>query len=665
MEIFIKFSGDAKIGIYKRSQNTVEFYPRSGIAVLIDKSILPRLENEKVYSVSNPKFRILEKCVILEGKFDIVTDGEVHRYYKESIYVTHPVREVIVQHIVVLTDSVKIDSLGQVVEIPSLDYRSDKVVIKEEMDYEDSPLPIEYQWMLEKILAGKKIFEFGDIYLSQDENLEIMDARIVKPWFTRMAEYSLKTSLPVYEVSYRKHDEWEGQKLFHLDTVHFVWGKDAIFYPENGIVKIITSFQGDEPKKEDSIPTDEIRHIDDGEMPSGFAKAMMRMTREHSYSSSSRGGFSSQSSPKVIVNINRSGNVAVVEFWGRRYAVAFDGERIDHLATDDINEMDQMIHEREDRIKNETFELYRTRLIAVVKNEVSYWNFSENYFSGKYSESESFRSDFEINFLSHFSNSDEQTGLYKQLKSFGTEIVEKFQNASKIEELDEIKLSYLNYIKELGDKYDKGKNLISDLSNFFDEILKQTLVTFVSNEVHEIYEEIRALESIACDGDLEKLSQAILVLEQRVTKLPNLSISQKGIMEEKEVEVRKNLLQEAGKLGVPEYLLDIFSGNIQRAIQFMSNVVKIETWRLDSNELSCGRSRARATIENAWSAMGEITDFFCGADTNDVKHYVYEHHFGEEAMPVVRKEEKGGYNNNLSTSNDTMAEALRKAGLIS
>ncbi len=36
----------------------------------------------------------------------------------------------------------------------------------------------------------------------------------------------------------------------------------------------------------------------------------------------------------------------------------------------------------------------------------------------------------------------------------------------------------------------------------------------------------------------------------------------------------------------------------------------------------------------------------------------------EEATPVVRKEEKESYDKNLSTSNDAMAEALRKAGLV-
>ena len=124
------------------------------------------------------------------------------------------------------------------------------------------------------------------------------------------------------------------------------------------------------------------------------------------------------------------------------------------------------------------------------------------------------------------------------------------------------------------------------------------------------------------------------------------------------------LVNQAEQMGIDEHLLDIFDGDLVRASQFMSNVSKIETWRLDANELSCGRSRARSVCEDAWSITGEITDFFCGANPNDVKYYVYEYHFGENAKPVVHREEKGSYNKNLSTSNEAMAEALRKAGLV-
>ena len=645
-QLFIKYSGDAKLGIFRSDQNTVEFNSLSGIAVLIDKNILPCLENGKVYSVTNPKFRILDRCVILEGFFGLVveSDCEQSRQYSYPC-ITYPVREVNVRYDVSLTDKVKLNSLNKVVEITTYG----RETIKEALEYEESHLPIEYQWMLEKLKKEEKIFKINDgySYLSQDENLEIIDARIVGD----RAEYEIKTNHPIYLVCYGIHkDVWQGQKPYHLYLY-------STINPENGVLKVVTRFQDDEPKESDSILTDGYRHVDDGEFRSGWSNAMSRWSREHGSSSMSRGRFSDE---KKTLNINRCGNVAIVEFWGKRYAVVFDGEHIDHVVTIDNDEMDSMIHDREERIKRETLELYCQRLSLAIEGEISLSKFSE-YFA-KSSEAKAFMDDFRFNFPAGFQS--ELTDLYKQLKYFGVETVKKFQNASSIEKLDELKSSYFIFIKKMEDTYKKGESLISAFSKFFEEILKETQVAFVNDNVHEIFNEISALESIACDGDLEKLSQAIYDLKQRAKNLPNLSISKKENMEEKEMKARKNLLAQAGKLGVPENLLNIFGDNIESAIQFMSNVSKIETSRLDQNELSCGRARASTTIENAWYGMGETTNFFCGADPNDVKYYVYEHHFGEDASPVERHEEKGSFSNKLSTSNDAMSEALRKAGLI-
>jgi len=539
-KIFFRFSGDAKIGIFRKAENAVEFDPRPGIAMLIDRNKLPFLEDGKVYSISSPRFRILEKCVILDGVFKVVSesDCDVSRNYAESIYLTHPVRIVKVQYSVALTRKVFISLLGQVEELrPSTD-DDRKEVVKEEVEYEQNPLPVEYQWMFEKICEGKQIFKHGDIYVSQDEGLNVVDARIVRPYYGRMAEYEIKTNLPVYEISYRKHDEeWQGQRLFHLEIAKLFSDQLQIINPTNGVVKIVTSFQDDEPKKEESLLTDESRNIDDGEMPSGFSRAMNKIAREHHCSD--RGNYSYSSKPERV-DINRSGNVAIVEFWGRKYAVAFDWDKyIDHLVTTDADEMNRMIREREERIQKETLENERGKLIAGVKGESIDFFFSEY---NSYPEREAFTKqiEFKFPFGFNYNGEEKETGLYLQLQTLRVQTVEVLETVTSLEELEEVKQTYIFSGKGMEDVYNKGKKMIQDFSNLFDEILKQNFIHF-SNEVHEIYKEINALESIACDGDLEKISKAISGLKQKVKKFPNFASPQKRIME---VEGNKNLLKD-------------------------------------------------------------------------------------------------------------------------
>ena len=206
--------------------------------------------------------------------------------------------------------------------------------------------------------------------------------------------------------------------------------------------------------------------------------------------------------------------------------------------------------------------------------------------------------------------------------------------------------------KQAIEGYTKTNVLVSEIREFFKKILAKVEVNLVLTEVGQIREFLDNAWSFLIQAEFQKAEELCNMAKELISSLSVLVV-RRG--QEKEAEKEP--------LGIPEYLLKAFGENLSSTIQFMSNVAKIETWRLDSNELSCGRSRARSTCEDAWSAMGETTDFFCGADPNDVKYYVYEHHFGEEATPVVRKEEKESYNKN-PTSNDAMAEALRKAGLV-
>ncbi len=201
--------------------------------------------------------------------------------------------------------------------------------------------------------------------------------------------------------------------------------------------------------------------------------------------------------------------------------------------------------------------------------------------------------------------------------------------------------------------YTKTKVLISETHEFFEKTLAGVEVKQIFTEVNQIREFLDNAWGCLNQAEFQKAENICTEAEEIISSLSGLAVKHG---QEKEAERER--------LGIPEHLLEAFGGEIQIALKFMRNVAKIETWRLDSNELTCGRGRARATCENAWSAMGETTDFFCGAYPNDVKYYVYEHHFGQEATPVARKEKKGSYNNNLSFSSDAMAEALRKAGLI-
>lgn len=212
--------------------------------------------------------------------------------------------------------------------------------------------------------------------------------------------------------------------------------------------------------------------------------------------------------------------------------------------------------------------------------------------------------------------------------------------------------------------YQIQKNLISNLRVSLEEILKNTFVEFVSEEISEIYKSINiSFEGIEVPS-FENLQKKFSDVNGKISKLSGISKDRKSIHDIECIQKRSLLVNQAKEMGVGEHLLDIFGGDLVRASQFMSNVAKIETWRLDENEITCGRSRASQNINDAWGAMGETDDFFCGSDPNDVKYYVCERHFGEESTPVVRREEKGNYNKNLSTSNNPMEEALRRAGLI-
>ena len=243
--------------------------------------------------------------------------------------------------------------------------------------------------------------------------------------------------------------------------------------------------------------------------------------------------------------------------------------------------------------------------------------------------------------------------LQGQLEELKNSIVDRLTK-NNIEGLKKLASAEAEILKNnLRALYEKADALIMGVEESFEKILAEVEQDFVRTEISQIRDNISEAKNLLQKGNFAEVESFCSNAETLVSSLRKTS---KVKREEREEFIRNN--------EVPEYLLSAFGDSYENLIQFMLNVAKIETWRLDSHEVTCGRSRASQNINDAWSAMGESSDFFCGTDPNDVKGYVYQHHFGEDATPVGRKEEKGSYNNNLSSSNNPMEEALRKAGLI-
>jgi len=76
----------------------------------------------------------------------------------------------------------------------------------------------------------------------------------------------------------------------------------------------------------------------------------------------------------------------------------------------------------------------------------------------------------------------------------------------------------------------------------------------------------------------------------------------------------------AKESGVPEELFLAFNGNEEKAKEFMAKVAKLDTRRLNENEMSCGRARKQAEVIR----VSRDPDFFLGADPLKVCGYIEE-----------------------------------------
>ena len=241
--------------------------------------------------------------------------------------------------------------------------------------------------------------------------------------------------------------------------------------------------------------------------------------------------------------------------------------------------------------------------------------------------------------------------LQNSFNSLQTEMIEGLTLENFNERIEIIKTRVEEIKNELSIDYEKANALIISTEENFNETLAQVEKSFVEVEVEEIRNYIYKAKTSLQKGEFVEVNDLCVKAQEIVVNLETISETRKI---EQEDLIKKN--------NIPDYVLNAFRGNVESALQFMSNVAKLETSRLDSWELSCGRSRARATCENAWSAMGEDSSFFCGADPNDVKYYVDEYHFGNGESENLENEEDNSSDSNFGNSD--LAEALRRAGVV-
>lgn len=119
----------------------------------------------------------------------------------------------------------------------------------------------------------------------------------------------------------------------------------------------------------------------------------------------------------------------------------------------------------------------------------------------------------------------------------------------------------------------------------------------------------------------------------------------------------------AKEAGLPEQLMVIFGGNEEDVRTFMDNVYSLNPDHVSEHEITCGRARVRSELEY----VSGNENFFCGADPNDVKHFIWEVLFGDggvdhtprevQEVPAVEEEVEDG-----PITEDDLAALLAKFG---
>ncbi len=246
--------------------------------------------------------------------------------------------------------------------------------------------------------------------------------------------------------------------------------------------------------------------------------------------------------------------------------------------------------------------------------------------------------------------------LKAQFNALQTEMIDGLTIENSAQQTELVKTKAEEIKTTLRSSYESAKALITVTEEKLQSSLELVGQEFISDEISQISNHLSQAKTSLQKGGFAEVEKICEDITKIILSFATLTTERRQLEEQREKDAY-----------LPEGLLERLGGNLDRAIEFWKNVQKIDTFRLDEHEITCGRSRARTNIEQAWQAMGEPSDFFCGADPNDVKYFVYNYHFG---FDQERNDEQFEDHNEVdSNSSDPLAdsdlhEALRRAGLI-
>jgi len=234
--------------------------------------------------------------------------------------------------------------------------------------------------------------------------------------------------------------------------------------------------------------------------------------------------------------------------------------------------------------------------------------------------------------------------LEKAFKEIEDEVIKNFNNnrLSPEELILGVKIKVDEIKNDLMLQYHDSEDLLSIIQGQLENFSGDPEKVLIEEEIYELRKEISTLNSFFFEEGVEGVKDKAFILKNEVSDL--------GVLLDNRKKEKEKLL---GNGEIPEYLLDAFCGSIKTTLKFISNVKNLPSEKLDGHIIgNCGRNRVQEHLEELGGK-----DFFCGADPNDVKYYVYEYHF--RSYSEVETEEDCDI-----SSNNPMAEALRKAGLL-
>lgn len=192
--------------------------------------------------------------------------------------------------------------------------------------------------------------------------------------------------------------------------------------------------------------------------------------------------------------------------------------------------------------------------------------------------------------------------LEKICNEIEVEVIKNFNNnkLSPEELILGVKIKVDEIKNDLLLQYHESEDLLSTLQEQLENFSGDPEKVLIQEEIYELRKEISNLNSFLFEEGVEAIKEKAFILKNKVSDLGALLANRK---EEKE-------------------------------------------------KLLSSRNRVQEHLEELGGK-----DFFCGADPNDVKYYVYNYHFG--SFSEIETEEDCSI-----SSNNPMAEALRKAGLL-